>query len=140
MKSIVSAICSAVRLPAPWSSSVAVSIARPCLPFGSCAAPARTIMRTLIDRLLVLADQHHLQAVGQLADLVGRERHRPRRQRPRRILARPFDSDCALASSLATACHCASLSAGCAAKHGGQPAEHAQHGDGLGDHIATLAA
>ena len=46
-------------------------------------------MRTLTDRLLVLADQHHLQAVGQLADLVRRERHRLGRQRPRRTLARP---------------------------------------------------
>ena len=46
-KSIVSAICSALLVPAPWSSSVAVSIARPFLPFGSWAAPARTIMRTL---------------------------------------------------------------------------------------------
>ena len=48
MKSIVSAMSSALRLPAPWSSSVAVIIARPCLPLGSCAAPARMIIRTLI--------------------------------------------------------------------------------------------
>ena len=49
MKSMVSAICSAVRLPAPWSSSVAVSIATPSLFLGSCAAPALMIMRTLIE-------------------------------------------------------------------------------------------
>ncbi len=40
-------------------------------------------------RLFVMADQHDLQAVGQLADLVGRKLHRLRRQRPRRPLAGP---------------------------------------------------
>jgi hypothetical protein len=41
-------------------------------------------------RLLVLADQHHGEAVGQLLHLEGRERDRARFERPRRKLARPL--------------------------------------------------
>ena len=40
-------------------------------------------------RLFVLAHEHHLQAVGQRADLVGRELHRLGRQRPRRSFRGP---------------------------------------------------
>ena len=41
------------------------------------------------DRLLVVEDHHDLQTVGQRPDLVRREAHVPRGQRPRRPLGRP---------------------------------------------------
>ena len=47
MKSISSAICPADLVCVPWSSSAEVSIARPSLPLGSWAAPARISIRAL---------------------------------------------------------------------------------------------
>ena len=63
----------------------------PCLPFGILRRAGANDHAHADGRLLVLADQHDLQAVGQLADLVRRERDRPRRQRPRRALASAID-------------------------------------------------
>src|SRR6185503_18929246 len=47
MKSIWSAICCAVRVVVPWSSSDAIRFATPPFPFGSCAEPAPTSRRML---------------------------------------------------------------------------------------------
>src|SRR5688572_14645967 len=99
------------------------------------------------DRLLVLAHQYDLHAVGQLAEFVRREGHRPRRKWTRRVFTRPFDSrlsSCSvqsLAHGFATGGDFPGGIGGAIAErrlrreHGGQAAEREQGGSGFDVHM-----
>ena len=90
MKSIASlSSLGGLRSSVPWSSSDASSCTSPSLPFGSEALPGPDQQPHADRRLLVMEDRHHLQAVGERLDLIGREVDVAGGQRPRRPLRRP---------------------------------------------------
>ena len=89
MKSTVSCSSFADRPPAPCVSTDAASSARPFLPFGSSAPPARTIIRMLMTGCSWCSTATTCKPFGQRLQVVGRKLDVARRQRPRRVARRP---------------------------------------------------